>query len=139
MANTITVSCDPTELLARLDGQTLGQALAPFVKAAARISADRIVVEAAGRLSRQLSGTSTGATVAGIKVRSSGAYGWSVVSGNAKVPMLPRWLENKFKAQGRRKPFLMASATLEQTAHTKRIDAAIQAGLSEYGLGDEQG
>lgn len=137
MANTITVFCDPTELLERLDGQTLGKALAPFIKGASRVSADHIAVDAAARLSRQLSGTSTGATVAGIKVKSSGAFGWVVVSGNAKVPMLPRWLEHAFKNVARRKPFLMASATLEQASHTKRIDAAIQAGLSEYGLGDQ--
>jgi hypothetical protein len=137
VADTITITCDATDLRAKLDGLTLGKALAPFIKVAARVSADHIAVEAAARLSRQLSGTSSGTTAAGIKVKSSGAYGWVVVSGNAKVPMLPRWLEGAFKAQGRRKPFLMASATLEQTAHTDRVDAAIQAGLSQYGLGDQ--
>jgi len=137
VADGITVTCNATELREKLDGLTLGKALAPFIKGAARVSADHIAAEAAARLARQLSGKSSGATVAGIKVKSSGAFGWAVVSGNAKVPMLPRWLEGAFKAQGRRKPFLMASATLEQTAHTNRIDAAIQAGLSEYGLGDQ--
>jgi hypothetical protein len=137
VANTITVSCDATVLLAKLDGLTLGKALAPFIKGAAKVSADHIAAEAAARLSRQLSGTSSGATVAGIKVKSSGALGWVVVSGNAKVPRLPRLLERSFKNVARRKPYLMASAALEQSAHTDRIDAAIQAGLSEYGLGDQ--
>jgi len=136
MADAITVSVNATEILAKLDGQTLGQALAPFVKAAARVSADALDTAASARLSRQLSGTSSGATVAGITVKSAGAFGWRVIAGNAKVPMLPRWLEGAFKNVARHKPFLMVEAELAQTAHTNRISAAIQAGLSEYGLGD---
>ena len=136
MADVIAVTCDPTDLLAKLEGETLTQALKPFIKAAAKISADHIASEARARLDRQLSGTSTGATVGGIRVKSVG-IGWVVLSENARVPMLPRWLEGAFKDVARHKPFLMASATLEQAVHTERISAAIAAGLSEYGLGVE--
>ncbi len=135
MAEILTVSCDPTELLARLDGQTLGNALKPFIKVASKVSADHIAQEAAARLARQIRGPSSGRTVAGITVKSSG-MGWVVRAGNLAVPMLPRWLEGAFQNVARHKPFLMASAALEESAHRERIDGAIQAGLSEYGLGD---
>lgn len=135
MADIVTVSCDPTELLARLDGTTLVQALHPFIKSASRISADSIASEARARLSRQLSGTSTGATVAGIRVKSSG-NGWVVISGNLTTGRLPYWLEHGTQHM-RPRSYFDSSAALEEGAHRRRIEAAIQAGLSEYGLGDQ--
>ncbi len=114
---------------------TLPQALKPFVKAAARISADNIAREAATRLQRQLSGTSSGRTVAGIVVKSDRTgWGWIVDAGNLTTPMLDRWLENSTKTMAAR-PFFWASAKLEEAAHASRIQGAVAAGLSEHGLG----
>lgn len=116
--------------------QTLPQALKPFVKVAARISADHIRDEQRARLQRQLSGTSTGATVAGITVKGDRTgWGWIVVAGNNTTPMLDRWLESGTQHM-RARPFFWASAALEHEAHRGRVMAAIVAGASEHGLGE---
>lgn len=134
--DSLTITLDPTEVLAKLEGVRLTTALKPFIKVASRVSADNIAREAKARLSRQLSGTSTGQTVEGIRVRADrSGWGWVVLSGNAREPMLPHWLERGTRKM-RARPFFDSSARLEETAHRGRIDAAIHAGLSEYGLGD---
>ena len=133
MPNSVTVEVDGTS--ARTALLTLSQAVQPFVKAAARISADHIAVEARARLDRQLSGTSTGATVRGITVRSSGGWGWVVLAGNAREPLLPQWLERGTSAMGAR-PFFRSSARLEEDAHVRRIAGAIAAAIHEHGFGD---
>jgi hypothetical protein len=143
MPNSITVSIDPNRVAEQLDGETLTTALKPFVKVASRISADNVCAEAKARLQRQLSGTSTGVTVENISVKSDRTgWGWIVDAGNPVTPMLDRWLEGRghsgFKNPLRHKPFFWASATLEESAHRARIHAAVQAALSQYGLGEGQ-
>jgi len=131
MANDFTVDVDTTKLTEQC--LTLGQALKPFVKVAARESADNVAREAKARLQRQLSGASTGRTVASIKVQSDRTgWGWVVVSG----PRPSLWLERgTVKMQPR--SFFDSSAALEEGAHQRRIEAAVRAGIHEHGLGDQ--
>ena len=132
-----TITIDGTALRAALEGESLKAEIKSFVKVAARISADHIAREAAARLERQLSGTSTGATVAGIVVRSDRTgWGWVVQSGHARTPKLPFYLERGTRHMAARSYF-DASAQLEESAHYTRVQGAIQAALSVHGLGDE--
>jgi len=134
--NSVRVSLDPNDVREKLDGQTLAHALQPFVKAASRVSADHVCAEAKARLQRQLSGTSTGVTVAGIVVKADrSGWGWIVDAGNVTTPMLDRWLESG-TVHMRARPFFFASAQLEQSAQLSRVQSAVHAALSEYGLGD---
>jgi hypothetical protein len=141
MANSVSITVDPNALAESM--LTLSQALKPFIKVASRISADNIAREAQARLARQLSGHSTGETLAGIKVKSDRTgWGWIVDAGNATQPMLDRWIESGTK-QGKPgshssppRPFFWASAQLEEQAHLGRVRAAIAAGMSEHGIGD---
>ena len=135
--NSFTIDIDGTRMREALEGESLKAEIAVFVKAAARISADNIAKDAAARLQRQLSGTSSGRTVAGIKVKSAGAWGWKVDAGNVAQPMLDRWLEFSTKHMKAR-AFFFDSAKLEKAAHTARVRSAIQAALSVHGLGDQQ-
>ena len=138
MPSSFTIEIDGAKMREALEGESLKAVIKTFVKAAARISADHIQVDAAARLERQLSGTSSGRTVAGIKVLSDRTgWGWVVDAGNLSQPMLDHWLENGTKHMHAR-PFFDASAQLEQAAHAERVRAAIQAALSEYGLGESR-
>jgi len=133
--NTFTIEIDATRMREALEGESLKQVIKGFVKTAAKVSADHVCAEAKARLLRQLSATSTGATVAGIVVKSDRTgWGWIVDAGNLHTPMLDRWLESGTKHMHAR-PFFWASAKLEEPAHLGRIQAAVQAALSEYGLG----
>ncbi len=119
-----------------LEGESLKSVIKGFIKVASRISADNIAQDAAARLQRQLSGTSSGETVAGIIVKSDRTgWGWIVDAGNVSTPMLDRWLENGTRHMHAR-PFFWDSARLEEQAHYGRIQGAVQAAISEYGLGD---
>jgi len=117
--------------------------LAPAIKAAARISADRVAAGQRARLSRQLSGTSSGTTLANIKVTSSGPTGWRVSSTNPRMPMLPRWIEKgtkeRTKGHGRgrmpAKPYFWAEVDLEKGPHRRRIEEATEQTAQRLGLG----
>lgn len=137
MPNSFTIEIDGAAMREALEGESLKAQIGVFVKAAARISADHIAAEAAARLQRQLSGTSSGRTLAGIRVKSAGAWGWTVDAGNVAQPMLDRWLEFGTKHM-RARPFFFDSARLEEQAHRERVSNAIQAALSEHGLGAQQ-
>jgi hypothetical protein len=131
--NTFTIEVDTAALEASL--LKLSWALKPFIKTASQISAANIAREMRARLQRQLSGTSTGRTVAGIGVKPDrSGWGAVVLSGNAVQPMLPRWLETGTTTMAAR-DFFWASARLEEGAHHRRIKAAVMAGLSEHGIG----
>lgn len=137
MAQSFTIEIDGAQMREALEGESLKAVIKTFVKSAARVSADRIAQEAAARLERQLSGHSTGATVRGIVVKSDRTgWGWNVDAGNVSTPMLDRWLENSTKHMTAR-PFFYSSAQLEEQAHHSRVSAAVQAAISEYGLGDQ--
>lgn len=134
-----TIEIDGTKMREALEGESLRAVIKGFIKGAARVSADHIASEARARLQRQLSGTSTGQTVAGIVVKSDRTgWGWNVDAGNARQPMLDRWLEFG-TVHMKARPFLFDSARLEERAHRDRIANAIQAALSEYGLAEGQG
>lgn len=139
MPNTFTIDLPNLEVIREaLEGESLKSVIKGFMKAASRVSADHIAVEAAARLERQLSGTSTGETVAGIVVKSDRTgWGWVVDAGNVSQPMLDRWLENGTKHMHAR-PFFWDAARLEEQAHLGRIQAATQAAISEFGLGDQR-
>lgn len=133
MRNSFTIDVDATALKATL--LRLDQIVKPFIKVASKISADHICADAKARLLRQLSGTSTGQTVAGIVVKSDRTgWGWIVDAGNVSTPMLDHWLESGTERMAAR-PFFYASAKVEEQAHGERIRAAIHAALSEQGLG----
>jgi len=137
MANSFTIDLPNVEVIREaLEGESLKTVIKGYVKVASRISADHIAVDAAARLERQLSGTSSGETVRGIVVKSDRTgWGWIVDAGNLSTPMLDRWLENGTKSMHAR-PFFYSSAQLEEQAHLGRIQAAVQAAISQYGLGD---
>lgn len=114
---------------------SLAQALKPFVKGAARISADNVAREARARLERQLSGTSTGKTVASITVQSDRTgWGWVVVAGDPSQKRVAFWLERGTQRMSARS-FFDSSAQLEAHAHEGRIQAAVVAGISTHGFG----
>lgn len=134
--NSITVTLDdPSNVKEKLDGVTLANALKPFIRTASKISADHVCAEAKARLLRQLSGTSTGETVAGIVVKGDRTgWGWIVDAGNLTTPMLDRWLE-RGTVKMHARPFFWESAKLEESAHLSRIKGAMSAAIGEYGLG----
>jgi hypothetical protein len=140
-----TVDIDEAAMREALEGESLRAVIKGFIKGASRISADNIAADAKARLERQLSGQSSGQTVEGIIVKSDRTgWGWIVDAGNARIPMLPRWLEGDpshggFKNENRRKPFFYDSARVEQSPHERRVSSAIQAALSQYGLAEGQG
>jgi hypothetical protein len=139
VADGFAITIDGAAMREALQGESLKAEIKGFVKAASRISADHIADEAAARLARQLSGTSSGTTVAEIAVQSArDGWGWVVVSGNTRTPMLPRWLEAGTRHMKARSYF-NSSALLEEAAHHERIAAAIQAALSVHGLAEGQG
>jgi hypothetical protein len=139
MVEGFTIEIDGAAMREALEGESLKAEIKAFVKAASRISADHIAHEAEARLARQLSGTSSGATLAGITVQSDRTgWGWVVLSSNPRTAMLPRWLEAGTRHMKARSYF-NSSALLEEAAHDARIRAAIQAALSVHGLGDGQG
>lgn len=141
MPNSVTVEVNGGDAL-KERFETLPAALKPFIKTAAKFSADHIRDEAKARLLRQLSGASSGRTVAGIVVRADrSGWGWIVDAGNVVQPMLDRWLEfgteTKLGTEKMRaRPFFFDSARLEEAAHLSRIRGAVAAGISEHGLGD---
>jgi hypothetical protein len=130
MADDISITIDASGTRAAF--KALSDALKPFIKVAARESANNVAREQRARLQRQLSGTSTGRTVEGITVKSDRTgWGWVVQSG----PRPSFWLEEgTVKMEAR--PFFDSAAKLEEGAHQRRIQAAVKAAIHEHGLGD---
>ncbi len=110
---------------------------------AASVTAQRIVVEAQGRLARQLSGASSGRTVAGIHAQPAyDGNGWVVLADNEAQPNLPLWLEKGTRAGKRAnfartkaRPFFYASIAVEASSHERRIREAMEEAGSDAGLG----
>ena len=138
MPSDFTITIDGTQMREALEGDSLKAVIKGFVRGASKVSADHIAGEAKARLERQLSGASTGATVKGIVVKPDrSGWGYLVDAGNVAQPMLDRWLEKGTKTM-RARPFFWESATLERSAHVGRVQTAIQAALSQYGLAEGQ-
>ena len=140
MADGFSIDVDRAAVVAAL--LSLADAAQPYINVAAHESADSIVREAKTRLDRKLSGTSTGATVAGI--HDQPAYdgnGYAVISSRDPMPNLPLWLEKGTK-KGRgthAQPalsYFYSAAQLEEGPHLRRIDEALQHAIAEKGLGE---
>lgn len=137
------IDVETTGLIAALD--SLGPSIQAYTKAAARVTADRIVASARARVPRGKSGR----TAAGITAQASyDGTGYVVMpfndaferaliaSGNDQQPAnLPVWLEFGTKKMTAR-PFFFAAARAEENAHDRRMRAAIQDAIDAKGLGD---
>jgi len=142
VADSITVDMDLTALEQAITAMPV--ALRVRVNAACKTTAESAVREMKARLARQLSGQSSGQTVAGIT--SQPAYdgnGYVILSDNARMPNLPLWLEKGTRA-GKRKnfartaprPFFYASLVLEQGGHERRLLDAMRDAATDSGLGE---
>lgn len=136
------IDAETKGLIAALD--RLGASVQTHTKAAAHVTADRIVAGARARVRRR-----TGRTAAGITAEESyDGSGYVVLpfnfafemalieSGNDQQPAnLPLWLEfgtRKMTA----KPYFFAAARVEAHGHDRRIRVAIQDAIDAQGLGD---
>jgi len=141
MAEDFTITVDDAALLAALDA--IPEAVLAYLKPAAKVTADNICREAKLRLERQLGPNATGATVRGIHVeptRDDERAGYVVLGYDANIPHdggpVDQWLEFGTQYMAAR-PFLFASARLEEGAHDRRSHEAIQDAIDAQGLGDE--
>jgi len=136
MPSELTISVENADLLRAMDA--LGPAALVFTKAAARVTADRIVGEAQSRVAR-----ATGETAAGIhKEETNNGDGYVVRDTNRRMPELPTWLEFG-TSQGKKgshsslaRPFFFVSAQLEAGAHDRRMHEAVQDAIDAVGLGE---
>jgi HK97 gp10 family phage protein len=127
MSNSLTVDVDASALFKMLD--QLGESADAYIKEAAKVTAERIAQEARGRLARQTSGT--GKTQAAITVTEE-EHGARVFVGRVagRNPNVPLYLEFGTKFMSAR-PFLFASAMLEEGPHMKRVERALQKAIDE--------
>lgn len=124
MADSLHIEIDNTALLAALD--RLGAAAETYLLAAATETANRIAAEARARVARR-----TGTTAHGIGIDTARTgTGVVVFADRPSNPGLPGWLEFGTKHMTAR-PFLFASARLEEGAHDRRVRDAIQAAIDE--------
>lgn len=133
MAPLLKTEVDASSLLAAL--KQLGDRAEKHVKAAAKVTADRVATEARSRAARR-----TGETAASVTVEESrDGKGWVVLPWDftkpSRMPNLPIWLEFGTKHMTPR-PYFFSSARLEEAAHERRIAEAVQAAIDEVGLGD---
>ncbi|HKY90104.1 MAG TPA: hypothetical protein VJM11_03655 [Nevskiaceae bacterium] len=99
-------------------------------KRASEESAQAVRREAQGRVARR-----TGATAAAIVVvESYDGQGYVVLVDRQHMPRLPYWLEYGTRYMTAR-PFLFASALLEEGPHERRITEAVETGIAAAGLG----
>src|SRR5262245_7704385 len=114
-----------TDGLARLAAD-----LADRTKRASDVTADAIAREAQSRRARR-----TGETAAGIhREDSRDGIGSVVLATRATTPQLPYWLEYGTRYMTAR-PFLFASALLEEGPHEQRISEAIGDAIAATGFG----
>lgn len=131
MSDQLTITVDTSALLAAIDA--IPEAVHRHLKLAAKVTADHIAAEARGRVRRR-----TGKTAQSIHVEETHSGDGYVVmaydpaAGRAPVDMFLEF-GTKFMTA---KPFLFASARLEEGAHDRRSREAIQAAIDEEWLGD---
>lgn len=136
----VKVDVDATELLASI--ARLGPAAEAAVDVAALDTSRAIVSEAKSRLQRQLSGSSSGLTLEGIRIDRADRGGFLVVSDRNPFRNLPLWIEKGTKKGKPRshthpaRPYFYDSAELEEGAHLRRVTEAIERVLADQGLGD---
>jgi hypothetical protein len=99
-------------------------------KAASAVSAAAVVREAQGRVARR-----TGALASGIHAEESrDGTGYVVLAVRADRPNVGFWLEFGTRYMTKR-PFLYASAALEQPGHERRIAEAVTESIQVTGFG----
>lgn len=139
MADGLTATVDAAALLAALD--RVPASVARRVKAAAKVTAERIKTEAAAR--RRRATTGPGETARRLTVEETDT-GYLVYVQDPRVlrdgrllsmPNLPIWLEYGTKKMYPR-PFLLPAAAIEEGPHLRRIAEAVQAAIDETGLGE---
>lgn len=130
MADSLTVTIEDT---ASPEFDQVAELIAVYTLAAAEITADRIASEARGRIRRR-----TGQTAEAITVEDAYRGDGYVVLVGRRRHHVGRYLEYGTRFM-RPRPFLHASARLEEAAHDRRLREAIQAAIDEAGLGDAGG
>lgn len=128
MADSFTVTVDDAALLVAL--AAIPAAVLAHLKPVAKITADNIAREAKGRVARR-----TGATGEAITVEETRNGDGYVVFVGHKRGHIGQFLEFGTKFMTAR-PFLFASARLEEGPHDRRSRAAVQAAIDEMGLGE---
>lgn len=141
MADLLSVDVDTSRLIAALD--RLGDVVHRHVKAAAKVTADRIAAEAKMRVPR-----ATGETAAGIHVEEAHSGDGYVVLPSVREDKLiwhnrgrghiqnyswsnlPWWLESGTWKMAPR-PFFFPSARLEEGPHDRRVREAIEQAIRE--------
>jgi HK97 gp10 family phage protein len=128
MSDRMTIDVDTTALVAALDA--IPAAVHAQLKAAAKVTADNIATEARARVKRRTGQTGDAITVE----ETHNGDGYVVYVGDGRQH-IGSYLEfgTKFMTA---KPFLFASARLEEAAHDRRAREAVQAAIDEKGLGD---
>lgn len=127
MPDHFTITVDTTALLAAL--AAIPDAIAAHLKLAAKITADHIATEAKVRVRRR-----TGQTGEAITVEETHTGDGYVIFVGEGRQHIGSYLEFGTKYMTA-KPFLFASARLEEGAHDQRAREAIQAAIDEQGLG----
>jgi hypothetical protein len=124
----MTIDVDTDALLAAL--AAIPEAVHAHLKAAAKVTADAIDAEAGARIRRR-----TGKTGEAITVEEThNGDGYVIYVGQGRQH-IGSYLEFGTKLMTE-KPFLFASARLEEGAHDRRARDAVQAAIDEKGLGD---
>lgn len=131
MSDALIIEVDTTALFAAMDA--IPDAVHAYLKAAAKVTADKISSEAHARIRRR-----TGETAEKITVEEThSGDGYVVFVGDPRTH-IASFLEfgTKFMTA---KPFLFVSAQLEEGAHDRRSRDAVQAAIDAQGLGDALG
>lgn len=128
----MTITVDITALLAAM--AAIPDEVSKSLKAAAKVTAENIAREAKSRIARR-----TGQTAEGIRVEEARkGDGYIVFVGNPGTggrEHVGFFLEFGTKFMSAR-PFLFASARLEEGPHDRRSREAVQAAIAVKGLGD---
>jgi hypothetical protein len=127
MADGFTVETDTEALLAAIDANP--DAVMAKLVPACKVTADNIAAEARVRIRRRSGKTGDAITVE----EAHGGGGYVVFVGGGRTS-IGRFLEYGTKFMSA-KPFLFASARLEEGAHMERSLEAVQAAIDETGLG----
>jgi hypothetical protein len=135
VAPLLKLEVDNAAVLAALD--QLGDRAEIYIKTASKVTADRIAVEARGRIRRSGEPTHGGTHTADrvTVVESYDRSGWVVIVPHPEMPGLPGWLEHGTKFM-EAMPALFPSARIEEGPHLRRIAEALQDAIEGVGLGD---
>lgn len=135
----LTIEVDTRDLIAALD--RLGDEAERHVKAAAKVTADRIVAEARRRVARRADPATrptdrSGPTADLIRAEEThDGLGYIVLANDPRSrEHVARYLEFGTTHMAAR-PFFFTSARLEEAAHLRRTEQALQDAIDAVGLG----